>query len=156
MVILRKRGNVRLELSAAVGDMPAVAVIVSPIGQADIDVALGAVATGIVKAEDAFAPLARYGVSGGDNAADALRAALRLGDAMLAIELGIRHIVGWEGVGIDDETPAPVEPATVAMLFNEWAPAAGADPRESYGSRFMRRINGLSTLEPAAKKDSVA
>ncbi len=154
MVILRKRGAIRLELSAASGDMPAVAVTIRPIGQADVDLATAAVSSSIVKAEEGDAILTRYGLDGAGGSAEAMRMALRIGNAMLAIELGIRHITGWEGVGTETGEAAPVEPGLIALLFNEWAPASDSDPRESYASRFLRRINGLSILEPAAKKGS--
>lgn len=166
MVILKKRGPIRLELSPETDEANAVAVTITPISQANVDVAMGAITTGITRMEDSAAFLARYGVETGEHAADALRMALRVGDAMLAIELGIRHITAWEGVAIAGdggaETTAPLDPAGVAMLFNEWAPAAPSlvpgksEPRESYGARFMRRINALTTLEPGAKKGSGA
>lgn len=154
MVILRKRGSIRIELSPETPAAHAVVVTIRPVGQADIDLALGAVTAGAVKLEDGASVSQRYGVDFGDTPAEVLRSALRLGNGMLAIELGIRHVVGWEGVMVEDETVAPVEPATIAMLFNEWAPATAKDPLESYGARFMRRINGLSILEPGAKKGS--
>lgn len=162
MLILKKRGTTRIELSPAGPEQPAVAVHVTPIGQADIDVAMAAVSSAIVKAEESESLLIRYGLAGGETAADTMRMALRVGSAMLAIELGIRHITAWEGVGTEEGEPAPVEPALIALLFNEWAPAGlwsptgDADPRESYAARFTRRINGLSTLEPGAKKGSAA
>lgn len=156
MVTLVKRKTVAVELSAATEDSPAVVVFARPVGQADIDLALGAVTASIVKASDGAEALTRYGFDLAGDAREVMQAAARVGNAMLAIELGLRHIERWEGVGLSDDAPAPVEPATVALLFNEWAPASDGDPVESYGSRFMRRINGLSLLEPGAKKGSGA
>ncbi len=156
MVILRKRGNIRIELAPETETAQAVAVTITPIGQADIDVASASIAAAAVKLEDRDAALARYGLDAGDVSAETVRVALRLGGAMMAIELGIRHIKAWEGVVTEDGAPAPIEPALIAMLFNEWAPATAHEPVESYGSRFMRKINGLSILEPGAKKGSGA
>jgi hypothetical protein len=156
MVILRRRGNIRIELLPGTADAHAVAVTITPIGQADIDLALGAVTSAAIRVEDGAAASERYGVDVGATAAEVIRAALRLGSGMLAIELGIRHIRAWDGVMTEAGETAPIEPATIAMLFNEWAPASGRDPLESYGARFMRRINGLSILEPGAKKGSGA
>lgn len=156
MVTLVKRKSVAVELSAATAESPAVVVYIRPVGQADIDLALGAITTSIVKATDGAEALARYGFEGVGEARDVLQAASRVGNAMLAIELGIRHIERWEGVGLGDGEPAPVEAATVALLFNEWAPGSDSDPVESYGSRFVRRVSGMPLLEPGAKKGSGA
>lgn len=156
MVILVKRKTVAVELSAATEESPAVVVHCRPAGQHDIDLALGAITAAIVKATDGAEALGRYGFDAAGDARDVLQAASRVGNAMLAIELGIRHIQAWDGVGLDGGEPAPVEPASIALLFNEWAPASGGDPVESYGARFLRRINGLSLLEPGAKKGSGA
>lgn len=156
MVTLVKRTSVAVELSPATGEAPAVVVHCRPVGQADIDLALGAVTASIVKASDGAEALVRYGFNIAGDAREVLDAASRVGNAMLAIEVGIRHIERWDGVGLGDGEPAPVEAATVALLFNEWAPATATEPVESYGSRFLRRINGLSLLEPGAKKGSGA
>lgn len=154
MLKLKKRGLVTVELPGGV------TIKATPFGASDIDLATHAVRRRLGAAADAAAGLARYGIAAGDieEAGEGVSMALYgVPESLLAIELGIRHIDSWMGVGTDadEDTPAPIEPGFVALLFNEWlpdgAPVGGA---QNYGRAWLRRMLAHSTLEPGAPKGS--
>lgn len=154
----QKRGLIRIELEPAIpaGEgveaRPAIAVHISPIGAADLELASMSVAANLASAKDSAAALERYGFA--NLAADAIPTNLLIAtregrEALLAMELGIRHIKAWEGYTLDGEALAPVTPEAVTLLMNEWS-----DGGQSYGAIFIARAGAQSTLEPGARKDS--
>lgn len=153
---LRRVESVRIELEPAIlaGEgveaEPGIFLSIRPIGAVDVQLAAAAVASRLRAGADGDEAKARYGLAtGADVPSDALAASGA--DSMLAIELGIRHIVGWEGVTLDGETPAAVTPEAVVLLLSEWSRAG-----RSYASVFILAATGHSILEPGAKKDSAA
>lgn len=156
MVKLTKRKPVRVELPGGV------AITATPIGAADMDLAVQAVRRRLGGAADAVAGLARYGIAAPDVevGAEAIGLALYgVPESLLAIELGLRHVKAWEGVFTDGEgdTPAPHDdPGFVAMLFNEWVQGGTLGEGLNYGRAWLRAMLKHSTLEPGAPKGSAA
>lgn len=156
MLRLKKRPPITVELPGGV------TITARPFGAADIDLATHAVRRRLGAAADAAAALRRYGIAAPDveKGGESLAAVLYgVPESMLAIELGIRHIDAWTGVGTDadEATPAPVEEGFVALLFNEWLPgAAFTGEALSYGRAWLRRMLAHSTLESGGPKGSAA
>lgn len=154
MMLLKRRDLARVELKPAAEDSPAIAVTLTPIGAADIELAAAEVRANLAANVAGTASLERYGVKvaeGSSVSAAAVTQTERGRQALLAIELGIRHIKSWEGVTTDGVNPAAPTPELVHLLFNEWGPGG-----ESYGLIFIDKISGLSILEPGAPKGSAA
>lgn len=156
MLKLKKRPPVTVELPGGV------TITTRPFGAADIDLATHAVRRRIGAAADAAAALRRYGIAapdveqGGESLAVVL---FGVPESMLAIELGIRHIESWTGVGTDADEPtaAPVEEGFVAMLFNEWLPGSVITGEAlSYGRAWLRKMLTHSTLDATGPKGSAA
>lgn len=150
---LKRRDTIRIELEPAAGDLPAIVLNVRPISAADVQLASLAVAAALGTAADGEEAKRRYGFEAG---ADIPLNLVALGedgaDTLLAVELGIRHIVSWEGLGgpeEDSDEPAPVTPEGVMLLLTDWNGRG-----RSYASIFLNQAAGRSILEPGAKKDS--
>lgn len=145
------------------GERFKVTVTALPIGQADIDLAINAVKRRMGEAADAAEAMARYGLAGADPelGGDAEGMSLYgVPDSMLAIELGIRHVKAWTGVGTDADPPEPApadDPGYIAKLFNAWLPrpVLPGEPG-SFGRLWLRRMMLHSTLEHAGPKGSAA
>jgi hypothetical protein len=152
-IILKKRGPVGLDLA------PGVKLHVRPAGAADADLARAAALRNIEAIRAGGAALSDYGIDTPDAAPggfEEVSAALRVGSALFAVELGFRQIVSWEGVL--DEDGNPVEPShrAIALLFNEWAPPPLKGPRRSYGELFLAAMEALNTLERDAGNASAS
>ena len=106
------------------------------------------------------ASLARYALEDPDiepGSPEEVKAALRVGTTLVAIELGIRHIKRWEGPVGEDNQPAPVLAENVALLMNEKLPIADrTEAYSTFGGLFLVEMDRLSLLEPGAKNVSAA
>lgn len=149
LLLRRKTGVVPIEL------MPGVVLDVIPARPVDFDHAGAVSARHVSRILAGEADKARYGLGDAEEAADAATA-MRMNTTGMAIELGVRHIKGWRGLVDDNGKAPPVDEGSIAMLFNEWAPAEPGRARHSLGQVFLERMQGLDTLERAAKKDSAA
>lgn len=161
VIVLKRRGAAAIQLA------PGLTVQARPASASDYDLAAAIMGQNAVAIGEGNLSAQRYGLDLPGSAGN-YALALKISSTALAVELGVLTIRSWEGVGIpesDEEgaplIPAQVEPAAIALLFNEWATAwpdapGGPDPAESYGARFMRRMNRLSILEPGSKNASTA
>lgn len=154
MLKLKKRPPVTVDLPGGI------TITARVVGAVDIDVATQAVRRRLGAAADAAEGLARYGINASpvEDASDGVLSLIYgVPESLLAIELGIRHIAGWTGVGTDADEPAPVEAGFVQLLFNEWlpAPAAVGEP-QNYGRAWLRKMLAHSTLDAAGPKGSAA
>lgn len=157
MLVLKRRTTAQIPLTAGV------TLTVIPAGQADFDLAQAMAARHIVMAEEGENALARYGVAGAaavpEKAADL---SLRLGIGAVSIELGLRHVTAWTGIGaelaeIDEATGKPkveaaaVDLVNIATLFNGRNEAG-----KSFGEVFFDEMQKLSILKSDAGNGSAA
>ena len=128
MLILKKKEPAPLELPGGV------VLMVRPVGQADWDVARARAVTNIAAAASAEEAAARYGFNQ-QKVADFVASDFRIGEAAIAIELGVEAIESWVGVGVSEDKPAPVSVEYIALFMNEWA-----DEENSYASLFLSEL----------------
>ena len=128
---------------------------ISRFSQVDWDAAENRVIANLARAKDSEEVSARYGLRPSQLESFAMPGGgVRIGDAALAIELGIDLIESWEGVGVElpkaedappDAPPefkrAEVTPEHIVLVMNERADAHG-----SFASLFLAELRKRRSL----------
>lgn len=149
---LRRVETVRIELEPETETSAAIVLHVRPITSADVDVATLNVIASLGAAADGDAAKRKFGLAQGVNVPPLHLAGAAIPDALLAVQLGLSHIVSWEGLGLGEEDadePLPVSEESVTLLLTSYNPRG-----RSYAHIFLAQACSRSILEASAKKGS--
>lgn len=149
---LKRVETVRIELEPETDTSAAIALTIRPISSAEVEVATLNVIASLGVAADGDAAKRKFGLSEGVTVPPLRLAGAAIPDTLLAVQLGLSHIISWEGLGVGDdgaEEALQVSEESVTLLLTSYSPRG-----PSYAHIFLAQACGRSILEASAKKDS--